>query len=70
MKSRIYLIQISNGTLHNDSCYAIDIIDECIRELDQDQEKLTGTIKLPSMLIIEDDSFKSMTPFMDDNLYE
>lgn len=45
-------------------------IDECIKELDQDQEMLTKTIKLPSTPIMEDDGFKSMTPFVDDNLYE
>lgn len=53
----------------DDSCCAINIIDGCIRELDQDQETLTETVKLPLMHIMEDDGFKSMTPFMDDNLH-
>ncbi|XP_050876067.1 uncharacterized protein LOC127079736 [Lathyrus oleraceus] len=53
----------------DDSCYAIDIIDECIRELDQ--EEPTETIKLPSTPIIEDDEFKRlMEPYIDDSIYE
>jgi hypothetical protein len=50
-----------------DSCYAIDTIDECIRELDQ--EGPPETMKFPSTSIREDDGF-GMEPHMDDNLYE
>lgn len=53
----------------DDSCCATDIIDECIRELDQDQEMLTKMIKLPLTPIMGDGSFKSMTPFLDGNLH-
>lgn len=49
-----------------DSCYVIDIIDKCIKELDQ--EDLVETIKLPSTPIVEDDEFKD--PYIDDNLHE
>ena len=49
-----------------DSCYALDIIDECVRELEQ--KEIIKTIKLPSTLIREDDDFKK--PYIDDNLYE
>lgn len=53
----------------DDSSYATDIIDECIRELDQ--EEPTETIKLPSTPIMEDDKFKRlMEPYIDDSLYE
>ncbi|XP_050896450.1 UBA domain-containing protein Mud1-like [Lathyrus oleraceus] len=50
-----------------DSCYSINIIDECIRELDQ--EGPPETIKFPSTPIREDDEFR-LEPYMDDNLYE
>lgn len=54
----------------DDSYCAINFIDKCIRELNQDQETLTEMIKLPSTPMTEDDGFKSMTPFVDDNLHE
>lgn len=50
-----------------ESCYAIDIIDECIRELDQ--ERPPETMKFPSTPIREDYGF-GMESHMDDNLYE
>ncbi|XP_050896361.1 uncharacterized protein LOC127103118 [Lathyrus oleraceus] len=50
----------------DDSCYVIDIIDERIRELDQ--EDLVETIKLPTTPIMEDDEFKD--PYIDDSLHE
>ncbi|XP_050919369.1 uncharacterized protein LOC127136902 [Lathyrus oleraceus] len=50
-----------------DSCYTINIIDECIRELDQ--EGPPETMKFPSTSIREDDGF-GMEPCIDDNLYE
>ncbi|XP_050916559.1 uncharacterized protein LOC127131686 [Lathyrus oleraceus] len=50
-----------------DSCYAINIIDEGIRELDQ--EGPPETMKFPSTPKREDDGFR-MEPYMDDNLYE
>ena len=49
-----------------DACYAIDIIDECIRELDQ--EEPIETIKLPSALVMDDDGFRE--PYINDNLHE
>ena len=51
-----------------DACYSIDIIDECVRELDQ--EEPTETIKLPLTLIRGDDGFEKMEPYIDDNLHE
>ncbi|XP_050895548.1 uncharacterized protein LOC127102190 [Lathyrus oleraceus] len=53
----------------DDSCYAIDIIDECIIELDQ--EEITEMIKLPPTPIMLDDGFERSTePYIDDSLYE
>lgn len=52
----------------DDSCCAIDIIDECIRE--SDKEEQIETIKLPSPPIMEDDGFKSVTPCIYDDLNE
>ncbi|XP_050919748.1 uncharacterized protein LOC127137320 [Lathyrus oleraceus] len=52
----------------DDSCCAIDIIDECIRELDKEEH--IKTIKLPLTPIMEDDGFKSIRPYIDDNLNE
>ncbi|XP_050893364.1 uncharacterized protein LOC127099736 [Lathyrus oleraceus] len=52
----------------DDSCCEIDIIDECIRELDKEEH--IETIKLPSTPITEDDGFKSVTPYIDDSLNE
>ncbi|XP_058733358.1 uncharacterized protein LOC131604966 [Vicia villosa] len=49
-----------------DACYAINIIDECINELERDESR----IKLPWTPILEDDGFKRMEPYIDDNLYE
>ena len=49
-----------------DACCATDIIDECVREIEQ--EEIIKTIKLPSTLIMEDNDFKK--PYIDDNLYE
>ena len=47
-----------------DACYAIDIIDECVNELEQDE----SLIKLPPTPILEDDGYKE--PYIDDNLFE
>ncbi|XP_058768318.1 uncharacterized protein LOC131642042 [Vicia villosa] len=47
-----------------DACYAIDVIDECVNELND------SLIRLPSTPILEDDGFKSMEPYIDDNLFE
>ncbi|XP_058784175.1 uncharacterized protein LOC131658944 [Vicia villosa] len=47
-----------------DACYAIDIIDECVNELND------SSIRLLSTPILEDDEFKSMEPYIDDNLFE
>ncbi|XP_050914870.1 uncharacterized protein LOC127129789 [Lathyrus oleraceus] len=50
----------------DDSCYVIDIIDKCIRELDQ--EDPVETIKLPLTPIMEDEEFKDS--YIYDNLHE
>lgn len=52
----------------DDSCCTIDIIDECIRDLDKEEH--IKTIKLPSTPIMEYDKFKAATPYVGDNLYE
>lgn len=52
----------------DDSCCEIDIFDKCIRELDKEEH--IKIIKLPLMLIMEDDEFKSVTPYIDDSLNE
>lgn len=67
-KVKFILSKFLKATAIDDSCCAIDIIDEYIRELDM--EATIETIKLPSTLIMEYDGFKSMTSYVDDNLYE
>lgn len=62
-KLEFILSKIMKESAINDSCCAIDIIDECIRELDKDEPN--ETIKLPSMPIMEDDGFKSVTPYIE-----
>ncbi|XP_050909569.1 uncharacterized protein LOC127123390 [Lathyrus oleraceus] len=53
----------------DDLYYAINIIDECIRELNQKEP--AETVKLPSTPIMEDDEFKILIePYIDDNIYE
>src|SRR4051812_22141174 len=47
-----------------DACYSIDVIDECVNELND------SLIRLSSTPILEDDRFKSMEPYIDDNLFE
>ncbi|XP_058758400.1 uncharacterized protein LOC131631644 [Vicia villosa] len=47
-----------------DACYAINVIDECVNELND------SLIRLPSTPILEDDEFKIMEPYIDDNLFE
>ncbi|XP_058747105.1 uncharacterized protein LOC131620102 [Vicia villosa] len=49
-----------------DACYAIDVIDECVNELEHNE----SLIRLPSTPILEDDRFKSIEPYIDDNLFE
>ncbi|KAI5404312.1 hypothetical protein KIW84_051459 [Lathyrus oleraceus] len=56
------IIDVKKGKLTFD----VDIIDECVRELEQ--EEIIKTIKLPSTLIRENDDLKK--PYIDDNLYE
>ena len=51
-----------------DACYAIYVIDECILELKR--EESNKNTKLPSTPIMEDDGFKSLEPYIDDDLYE
>lgn len=65
-KVEFILSKFMKASSMDDSCYAIDIIEECIRELDKEEN--IETIKLPSMPIMEDDGFKSVTPYIDDSL--
>lgn len=67
-KVQFILSKFLKAPAMDDSCCAIDIIDECIRELDKDEH--IETIKLPSMPIMEDDGFKSVTPYIEDILNE
>ncbi|XP_050896840.1 uncharacterized protein LOC127103636 [Lathyrus oleraceus] len=66
-KIEFILSKFLMAPVREDSCYAIDIIDECIRELDQ--ERPPEKMKFPLTPIREDDEF-GMEPYMDDNSYE
>ncbi|XP_058766087.1 uncharacterized protein LOC131639619 [Vicia villosa] len=60
------LLKFLMAPVIGDACYTIDIIDECINELERDE----SLIKLPSTPILEDDGFKSMKPYIDGNLFK
>ncbi|XP_050888926.1 uncharacterized protein LOC127094100 [Lathyrus oleraceus] len=66
MKRYNLLSKILMAPFIEDSCYAIDIIDECIRELDQ--EGPPEKMKYSSPPIREDDEFR-LEPYMHDDLY-
>lgn len=67
-KTEFILSKFLKAPSMDESCCEIDIIDECIRELDKEEH--IETIKLPSTPIMEDNGFKSVTPYIDDSLNE
>ena len=52
----------------NDTCYLIDVIDECVREMEAEQTTYSEIMKIQTPLIFEDDNWRE--PYQDDSLSE
>ncbi|XP_058783122.1 uncharacterized protein LOC131657774 [Vicia villosa] len=65
-KIELILSKFLMAPVIGDACYATDIINECINELAQDEP----LIKLSLTPIWEDNGFKRLEPYIDNNLYE
>ncbi|XP_050875595.1 uncharacterized protein LOC127079228 [Lathyrus oleraceus] len=52
----------------DDLCCLLDVIDECVKEMEKEPFKYTEVLKIPTPLIFEDDNWHE--PYVDDNLRE
>ncbi|XP_050875601.1 uncharacterized protein LOC127079235 [Lathyrus oleraceus] len=50
------------------SCCLLDVIDECVEEMEKEPYKYTKVLKIPTPLISEDDNWRE--PYVDDSLRE
>ncbi|XP_050897066.1 uncharacterized protein LOC127103868 [Lathyrus oleraceus] len=51
-----------------DSCCLLDVIDECVKEMEKEPIRYTEVLKVPTPLIFEDDNWHE--PYVDDSLRE
>ncbi|XP_050890270.1 uncharacterized protein LOC127095655 [Lathyrus oleraceus] len=56
------------GPTIDDTCCVIDIIDECVKELEMETPQVTKVLKIPTSLIFEDNEWSE--PYEDDSLRE
>ncbi|XP_050920131.1 uncharacterized protein LOC127137747 [Lathyrus oleraceus] len=52
----------------DESCCLLDVIDECVKEMDKEPFMYTEVLKIPTSLIFEDDNWHE--PYVDDSLRE
>ncbi|XP_050910047.1 uncharacterized protein LOC127123915 [Lathyrus oleraceus] len=52
----------------DDSCCFIDVINECVKEMEKEPSKYTEVLKIPTPHIFEDDNWRE--PYVDDSLIE
>lgn len=67
-KIEFILLQFLKAPTIDDTCYFMDIIDECIKEIKMEPSKDTEMLKIQAPPILEDDQWKE--PYVDDNLRE
>ncbi|XP_050885327.1 uncharacterized protein LOC127089744 [Lathyrus oleraceus] len=52
----------------DDSCCFLDVIDECVKEVEKEPSKYTEVLKIPTPPIFKDDNWRE--PYVDDGLRE
>ena len=52
----------------DDLCYFLDVINECVKEMEMQQTKYIDVLKIPAPPIFEDDNWRET--YVDDNLRE
>ncbi|XP_058784357.1 uncharacterized protein LOC131659141 [Vicia villosa] len=67
-KVEFILTQFLQAPAIEDTCYLVDVIDECVREIGLLEEYYSEVIKIPMPLIFEDDNWRS--EYRDDSLSE
>ena len=55
-KVEFILTQFLQAPAMNDTCYLLDIIDECVREMEVEQTTYSEIMKIETPLIFEDDN--------------
>ncbi|XP_058745975.1 uncharacterized protein LOC131618833 [Vicia villosa] len=65
-KVEFILTQFLQAPAKEDTCYLVDVIDECVREIGLSEESYSKVIKIPMPLIFEDDNWRSK--YRDDSL--
>ena len=53
-KVKFILTQFLQVPTIDDTCYLVDIIDECVREIEWEPIPYSETMKIPTLLIFED----------------
>ncbi|XP_058733056.1 uncharacterized protein LOC131604643 [Vicia villosa] len=67
-KVEFILTQFLEAPVIEDTCYLVDVIDECVREIGLLEESYSEVIKIPIPLIFEDDNWRP--EYRDDSLSE
>ncbi|XP_050920206.1 uncharacterized protein LOC127137824 [Lathyrus oleraceus] len=67
-KFEFILSQLLKAPTINDSCCSLDIIDECVREMEMKPPKYIKILKIPAPPIFEDDEWRK--PYVDRSLSE
>ncbi|XP_058759533.1 uncharacterized protein LOC131632821 [Vicia villosa] len=67
-KVKFILTQLLQAPTIEDTCYLVDVIDECVREIGLSEESYAEVIKIPMPLIFEDDNWRPK--YRDDSLSE
>ena len=62
------LTQFLQSPAMNDTCYLIDVIDECVREMEAEHTTYSEIMKIQTPLIFEDENWHE--PYQDDSLSE
>src|SRR3954466_11013308 len=67
-KVEFILTQFLQAPAIEDTCYLVDVVDECIREIGLSEESYSEVIRIPMLLIFEDDNWRPK--YRDDSLSE
>ncbi|XP_050915396.1 uncharacterized protein LOC127130431 [Lathyrus oleraceus] len=67
-KFEFILAQFLQAPAMEDSCCLLDVIDECVKEIEREPSKYTEVLKIPAPPIFEHDNWHE--PYVDDSLRE
>ncbi|XP_050878874.1 uncharacterized protein LOC127082692 [Lathyrus oleraceus] len=67
-KVEFLLAKFLHAPAIDDSCCFLDVIDECVKEMEKEPSKYTEVLKIPTPLIFEENNWRE--PYVDDSLRE